>query len=246
MKHIHPLQPLEFRAIKLNHDAVATLLRKILVKISMEQFRTFGESPCIDFISFGQYFDEKSNELVLFAYRQDEDMREEDIIPWVQDLGIVAEDSLFVNDRVWQHCNCIQLPWERFGHLEEKAILIPIKPVTLPDFWSWSKQEVRVIRITQRAINELLWENFMDVGYQLMELPQEDSDDLPTIYRMSTEDRLQSLTLYVMNLLEASDSSFRKIDKYCDLHIRAIDATALDDWTEKSYYTVGSLANLSV
>lgn len=244
MKCMYPLKPMEFRVIKLNHDTVSNLLRKILIKTSMEQLQTSGESHCIDFISYGQYFDEESDDLVLFAYRKDEDMSEEDIIPWIQNLGIVAQESLFWSDCVWQHCNCIKLPLERFGHCEEKAVPVPITPAKLREFWSWSKREIRVIRITQRAISELLWEHFMDVGYQLMELPQEDSDDFPIIYRMYTEDHLQSLTLYVMNLLEASDSSFHKIDTYCDSHIRALDITVLDDWTEKSYYKVGSLADL--
>jgi hypothetical protein len=136
------------------------------------------------------------------------------------------------------------MPSEVPGHPQEKPECEYVQSVEMTRFWPWPRQEVRIIRLTQGAIGELLWEYFMEVGYQLMNLPPEDPDDLPTIYRMYTEENMQSLTLYVMNLFEASDSVFSQIDAYCDSHINAIGETALADWTEKSYYMVESLANL--
>lgn len=244
MEHINPLHPLEFRVIKLDHHAVLTLLRKILIKISIEQLRAYGDNSCIDSISVGQYFDDNNSEVLLFAYVRNENIKEEVIIPYVKNLAMVAQNSILANDEGWQHCDSIQLPSEAPGQTQEKLERVHVQSVKMTRFWPWPRQEVRIIRLTEVAIGELLWEYFMEVGYQLMNLPQEDPDDLPTIYRMYTEENYQSLTLYVMNLFEASDSVFRKIDAYCDSHINTIGEAALADWTEKSYYMVGSLANL--
>ncbi len=244
MEHINPLHPLEFRVIKLDHHAVLTLLKKILIKISIEQLRAFGDNSCIDSISVGQFFDENNSEVLLFAYDRNESIKEEAIIPYVKNLAIVAQNSILANDDGWQHCNSIQLPSEVLGQPQEKPERVYVQSVEMTRFWPWPRQEVRIIRLTKGAMGELLWEYFMEIGYQLMNLSQEDPDDLPTIYRMYTDENLQSLTLYVMNLFEASDSVFSQIDAYCDSHINAIGEAALADWTEKSYYMVGSLANL--
>lgn len=84
------------------------------------------------------------------------------------------------------------------------------------------KREIRVIRLSKKAIQELLWEHFMEVGDALMELPEE-SDDV--IFHMHVAGELEELTLYVVNLnevlhaKEVPDRVFEKIREYCDRNI---------------------------
>lgn len=244
MELINPLHPLEFRVIKLDRHAVLSLLRKILIRISTKQLQAFVDNACIDSISVGQYFDENNCEMLLFAYSRKENLSEDSIIPYVKNLAIVAQESILTNDDGWRHCDSIQLPSVVPGQSKGSAESVHVQSVELNRFLPWRKQEVRIIRLSEGAIGELLWEYFMEVGYQLMNLSQEDADDLPTIYRMYTENNLKSLTLYVMNLFEASERVFNQIDAYCDSHIHAIGEDALANWTEKSYYIVGTLSNL--
>lgn len=244
MEDINPLHPSEFRVIKLDHHAILALLKKILIKISFEQLRAYGDNSCIDSIGVGQFFDENNSEMLLFAYNRNEDIQEEAIIPYVKDLPIVAQDSIYASDAGWQHFNAIQLPLEASSQPQEKPECVHIRSVEAMRFLSWPRQEVRIIRLSKGAMDELLWECFMEIGYQIMNLPQEDSDDLSTIYRMYTDEKLQSMTLYVMNLFEASDSVFSRVDAYCASHINEIGEVDLADWAKKPYYTVGYLANL--
>ena len=83
-------------------------------------------------------------------------------------------------------------------------------------FRSLCDDEVRFIRLSQKAIYELLWEHFMETGDNVMDIPV-DTDDV--VYHMYTEGALQQLTLFVMNLNEVSDKAFADNRAYCDQNI---------------------------
>lgn len=244
MEQIIPLSPQEFRAIKLDYQAIFCLLRKILIKFGTEQLMAFSDNSCVDSVSIGQYYDENKRELLLFAYSRRENHTEDSIISYIKGLRIVAQDSILTHVDGCRLCSSIQIPSTGRGQTQGKVENAYVESVAFNSFAPWKKREVRFIRLSQDALGELLWEYFMEVGYQLMNLPQEDSCDSPTIYRMYTEDKFQSLTLYVMNLFESSNSVFAKVDAYCDTNIDVLGETAVSNWTDISYYVAEFLSNL--
>lgn len=244
MEHKKSLRPLEFRVIKLDQYSVLDLLRKILNKICFDQLNLFGDITCVDSVSVGQYFDETSCEILLFAYICKNNLSEDSIIPHIKNLAIVAQDSILTNVDGWPHYNSFQISSEVLDQPQEKTESICVMPSASNGFSTWQSYEVRIIRLSQKAIGEVLWEYFMETGHELMNIPQENLDDSPTIYRMYTGKNLKTLTLYVMNLYEASDNTFKKIDAYCDSHIGFASDSSISTRTDKIHYVTGFLSKL--
>lgn len=244
MEQTIPLSPHEFRVIKLDHHTVLRMLRKILIKFSTERLRSFGDDACTEPVSVGQYYDENKSEMLFFAYIRKENLTEDSIISHIQNLEIVAQDSILAGSDSWQPFISIQIPSKGYSQTQRKEENVQVESNASNNLIPCQKQEVRIIRLSHGALGELLWEYFMEVGYQLMSLSQEDSYDSPTIFRMHTDDQFQSLTLYVMNLFEASNSIFTKIDEYCESNIDALGETVLDNWTDVPYYVSAFISNL--
>lgn len=221
------LQPHEIRVIKINRKTILELLGEIFKEISFEKFRLpqnkyYRKKICVEW-----FFDEKQCEITLLAYSRASGINSETIITLVNPLSFEAIDSLLSKDGDEEYYYSLyrnsfydgnptlirqkenEMKSNRLGKLFDN-VSIGVRPL--------KKCEIRVIRISQQAINELLWEHFMETGDEVMEISEEDGG-ISTIYHMYTEGELEELTLYVMNLNEASDEVFIRNKAFCNQNI---------------------------
>lgn len=232
------LQPHEIRVIKINRKAILELIGVILSKISYEKFRLpyntyYSKRVCIDW-----FFDEDQCEIILLAHDHASKAITEAVITCVKSLSIEAIESLLLNPNGKEYYHSIRDTSLITGHstaigmredrvrgdaLEMLFEKLGIRIRLL------RKHEIRVIRLSQQAIHELLWEHFMETGDEVMDIPEEGIDDMGTIYNMYIEGKLEELTLYVMNLNEASDKVFIECEEYCNQNIHF----TTDSYTKK-------------
>lgn len=227
MNHRRALQPHEIRVIKIDRKAILELIWEILGEISYEKFRLphnkyYSNKICIDW-----FFDEKQCEIILLAHSRACEVNTEAVITCIKNLSLEAIESLLLNPNGKEYYHSIQDTSFVTGHstsisIKEDSVQgnalemllgnlgIRVRPLR--------KHEIRVIRLSQQAIHELLWEHFMKTGDEVMDIPEE-VDDIRTIYHMYIEGKLEELTLYVMNFNEASDKAFIENQEYCNQNI---------------------------
>lgn len=218
MKQRKALQPHEIRVIKIDRKAILELIWEILSEICYEKFRLprniYSKKIRIDWV-----FDEKQCEIILMAHSRAYTIELETVITDINKLSLDAIDSLLLKPDGKEYYHSIRETSFVSGHSTTKRVLgklldflhIRIRPLR--------KHELRVIRLSQQAIHELLWEHFMKTGDEAMDIPEEEIDDIRTIYHMHIEGNLEELTLYVMNFNEASDKAFLENQEYCDQKI---------------------------
>lgn len=224
MNQRRALQPHEIRVIKIDRKAILELVWEILSEISYQKFRLPHSSKkiCID-----RFFDEKQCEIILLAHSRAYEVNTEAVIPCIKNLSLEAIESLILNlngaeyydsirgdSLATGHSTSIRAKEDRvqentLGKLLDK-LGIRVRPLR--------KCEIRVIRLSEQAIRELLWEHFMKTGDEAMDIPEE-CDELRTIYHMRINGNLEELTLYVMNFNESSDKAFEENMEYCDQNI---------------------------
>ena len=73
-----------------------------------------------------------------------------------------------------------------------------------------SDNVVRVIKISRNAIEELLWEAFMEIGEDRMEI-ESNNDDV--VFRMVTDEHLNEVVFYACNYSCHKDPGFSQIDE---------------------------------
>lgn len=218
------LQPHEIRVIKIERKAILELLWEILSEISYEKFRLPRNRSCNKKVCIEQFFDESQCEMVLLAHSCAYKVNAEAVIKY----PLEAIESLLLNSTSKEYYYSLQgasfttvhsptgakekdrVRVSALGQLLDK-LGIRVRPL--------KKHEIRVIRLSQQAIHELLWEHFMQTGDAAMDIPEEEPGDIHTIYHMYTGGKLEALTLYVMNFNEASDKAFAEMKEYCDQNI---------------------------
>ncbi len=217
MEQRKALQYHEIRVIKIDREAILNLIWEIFAKISGDKMHLpcnvyDGEKVCLD-----MYFDEQQCEIILSAYRKGHSLNKEAFIAYVNNSAFQAVDSLFLKPKNKQYYHSIQDSYLfcDASNCKRSALRIMLKKLGVR-FRSLGDDEVRFIRLSQKAIYELLWEHFMETGDNVMDIPV-DTDDV--VYHMYTEGALQQLTLFVMNLNEVSDKAFADNRAYCDQNI---------------------------
>lgn len=219
------LQPHEIRVIKIERKAILDLTWEILSKIGYEKFRLPSGENSMQRIRMDWCFCPEQCEIILLAHSSAYALNKEAAITYIKNLPIEAIESLFVNEN-GKDCY----------HSIQNASLLTVRPNAarakmcgwgLGDAWEklramgsvrpLKKQEIRVIRLSRQAIQELVWEHFMQTGDEIMEIPEEDSASV--IFHMHVEEKLEKLTLYAISLMEASDPVFEKVNTYCDQNI---------------------------
>ena len=218
MNQRRALQPHEIRVIKIDRIAILELLWEILGDICCEKFclpqnKWYKKKVCFDWI-----FDENQCEFILFAQCHAYKACTKSIAANLRNHSIDAIDSLLSKPNGGKYYYSIQnfscndpfsLPNNPMGVLIDN-LDIQIRPLR--------KHEIRVIRLSRQAIQELLWEHFMETGDEAMEIPEE-TGEISTIYHMYVEGQLEKLTLYVMNFNEASEEVFVANQEYCKKNI---------------------------
>lgn len=239
MNQREALQPREMRVIKINRNAILELLGEILTEISYEKFRLPHNKYCRNMVFIDWFFDEDQCEIILLAHSRAYKINTEAVITCIKNLSLEAVESLLLKPNNKKYYHSIQDTSSGTDHSTSISIKkdsvtgnalgrllgnlgIRIQPLR--------KHEIRVIRLSQQAINELLWEHFMKTGDEVMDIPEEEIDDIRTIYHMYIEGKLEELTLYVMNFNEASDKAFIENKEYCNQNINF----TTDSYSKKS------------
>ncbi len=224
MEQRKPLQHHEIRVIKINREAILNLIWEILVEISEKKFQLPHNVYYRDKVCLDMHFDEKQCEIIVSVYRKEHSINKETLIAHINNSAAEVVDSLFLNSKNKQYYYSIQDSCLFYGGSNRIQSNEDCKRSTWRTMLknlgvrirSLGKYEVRFIRLSQEAIHELLWEHFMETGDKALDIPV-DTDDV--IYHMYTEGALQQLTVYVMNLNEASDKVFADNRVYCDQNI---------------------------
>lgn len=227
MKCEKSLQPNELRVVKLAKDAILNLSQEIIGEISRDKFNLPHSQYSIKRTAIDWYFDEERCQMILFAYSRADGLNREAVFAHIDTLSGEAIDSLLVNDsnnEFYQSttnilpvtdyrnatnmriCRCgLDSIWKRISSIR-KGKSRPLK-----------KHEVRIIRLSQAAIKELLWEYFVETGDKAMNIPKEDKLDV--IFHMSVDEKFEELMLYALNLNEFSQLDIEKVNAYCSQNI---------------------------
>lgn len=227
MNHRRALKPHEIRVIKIGREAIFELLWEILREISYEKFRLPHNKFSRKKVFIDWLFDEKECEIILLAHSRVPKENAEAVIAHIKNHSLEAIESLLLSPNGKEYYYSIPYTSYDGGHLnsigtKEESVQdnafgkllgnlgIRVRPLR--------KHEIRVIRLSQQAIHELLWEHFMKTADEVMDIPEE-VDDIRTIYHMYIEGSLEELMLYVMNFNEASDKAFVENQEYCNQNV---------------------------
>lgn len=226
MRKKTPLQPYEIRALRIERNTVFDLLREIFSEVSYEKFQLPYETERAKNICIEWHFDEKQGEIFLFAYHSARRIDVDAAIAYTKNLSVESVESLLVNirGRYYQSIKKGEF-WVESSRLDRKkrhprqydSVLKMVFALFVKHIRPLRRHELRVIRLSEQAIRELLWEYFMKVGDDMMDIPEEES--FKNIFYMSVEDKLEELKLYVVNLNEVSLIDFEKVNEYCSNNI---------------------------
>ncbi len=98
------------------------------------------------------------------------------------------------------------------------------------------ENEVRVIKLSRAAIEEILWETFMEIGDDRLEL-EADSDDI--IFRMTTDETMSELVFYACDFSGEKTPDFSRIDKFIKQNVQiTTDSVFTEPDTGKYYQTI--------
>lgn len=249
MKQSRSLAPYEIRIIKIGRNAILNLTWEILSKTCYEKFRlprgiNRGKRICVDWC-----FDAERGEMILFAHSSMYKLNLEAAITYINNLSVEATDSFLLNpDEKDDYFSILDTSFEiiqpdtniaAYGNRLEAA-LGKLHAAMDHRIRPLEEHEIRVIRLSQQAIQELVWEYFMKNGDRIMDIPEECGTSI--IFHMHIEGKLEKLTLYAINLNEASDLLFEKVDAYCDREIGLTTDSLLKKPEEERYYISASLS----
>ena len=98
------------------------------------------------------------------------------------------------------------------------------------------ENEVRVIKLSRAAIEEILWETFMEIGHDKLEL-EADSDDI--IFRMTTDETMSELVFYACDFSGEKAPDFSRIDKFIKQNVQiTTDSVFTEPGAGKTYQTI--------
>ena len=98
------------------------------------------------------------------------------------------------------------------------------------------ENEVRVIKLSRAAIEEILWETFMEIGHDRLEL-ETDSDDI--IFSMATDETMSELVFYACDFSGEKAPDFSRIDKFIKQNVQiTTDSVFTEPGTRKYYRTI--------
>ena len=101
-----------------------------------------------------------------------------------------------------------------------------------------NSNEVRVIKLPRKAIEELLWETFMEIGEDRMEI-EPNSDDV--IFRMLTDDTLNEHVFYACNFSCHKTPGFSEIDSLIRERVGITSESLYTKPQTGKYYTTISI-----
>lgn len=78
-----------------------------------------------------------------------------------------------------------------------------------------NKNEIRAVKITGNAIDELLWELLNKTGEQFLDLPE----DSETIFHLKWDKEKDELVFYAVEFENPRPVNFEAIDNYISKHI---------------------------
>lgn len=216
--------PYEIRVIKIDRAAILNLIWEILAESCYEKFRlprggNSSRKICVD-----RFFDASKSEIILFAHGSTLTLSMEAAVARIGKLPIEATESLLSNPRnsVYYHTILdpsfeISRPNADMPKAHTCRLTVALEKLcTMRNsrVRPLEEHEIRVIRLSQQAIQELIWEYFMKNGDKVMDIPKKDS--FSVIFHMHVEGNLEKLTLFAMNLNEASDPVFEEVEAYCN------------------------------
>ena len=227
MKEGKTFQHREIRVIKIGRKAILNLTWEILSQIIYEKFRLPHGGNIMKRICIDWYFDEEPCEITLLAHSAADVINQEAVIRYIQNTSVEVLDSVLLST---DGKDC-------YRSISSSSFVTkcPIAAPTKNGRWApcnlcgtlcailrgrirlLRKHEIRVIRLSKKAIQELLWEHFMAIGDDVMEILEEDSASV--IFGMHAVGKLEELTLYAINLNEVSDAVFDEVNAYCDQNI---------------------------
>lgn len=98
------------------------------------------------------------------------------------------------------------------------------------------ENEIRVIKLSRAAIEEILWETFMEIGHDRLEL-ETDSDDI--IFSMATDETMSELVFYACDFSGEKVPDFSRIDKFIKQNVQiTTDSVFTEPGTGKYYRTI--------
>lgn len=200
---------------------------EILGKISYKKFRLPLDENSRKRIRIDWYFDEKLCEIILFAHRTSDEIDQEAAIQYIQSSPMEAIDSLLLNTD-GKDCyqsiveasfitDCLKGTPARIRGNSIGNLFGTLRGVLSGKIRLLKKREIRAMRLSKKAIQELLWEHFMEIGDDVMDIWEEDRET--SLFGMHAVGNLEELTLYAMHLNEGSDAVFEAIHAYCDENI---------------------------
>lgn len=252
MKQSRSLAPFEIRVIKIGREAIMDLTWEILSEICHEKFRIPRSMNSVKRIRIDRHFDSEKGEIILFAHSSMYELNMEAAVAHVNKLSVEATESLLLNpdgkdyyssilDASFEishpNVNAAKTRGSRLDNALEKIHTMLNHRVRVMD-----AHEIRVIWLSQQAIQELVWEYFVKNGDKIMEIPKKDS--FSVIFHMNMEEKLEKLTLYAINLNEASDSVFEEAEAYCSEKIGFTTDSLLKESGEEHYYVSVTLPKL--
>lgn len=240
------LLPYEIRVIKINKNAIIELLFDILNSANFGKLFFVDEKTDGKYMHIEPFFDWEQSEMLILMHNDNLLIDKE----YINNLPIKTFDSLYTvcTDNIDRFLDCDMSPDtllpiinncngcaeanKKESH-KDSLLSVYVHPQ--------HNHSAQGIRLSHTAIEELLWEYFMEYGNVLMALPENDGCNFSTIYHMCIGEMLETLTLYVMNLENAAFSVFEEIDAYCDQYIHCTAVSLTEKCGEKQHYVSFSL-----
>ena len=98
------------------------------------------------------------------------------------------------------------------------------------------ENEIRVIKLSRAAIEEILWETFMEIGDDKLEL-EADSDDI--IFHMTTDETMSELVFCACHFSAEKAPDFSRIDNFIKQNVQiTTDSVFTVPGTGKYYQTI--------
>lgn len=217
-----PISLHEIRVIKIDKMAVFDIIENIFKEIRFELFKISPKANYHKKIAFDWSYDNIKNELILYAYNTI-GIRIENLVDEIKKFSITTVDSLCINKKItfYQSIQSFTTELDR-THSEEKknsdknhfSVRKIKNHVANHDM---KDNEIRIIRLSYKAVKELLWEYFMKFGNELMNIPEESGEDI--IFHMFINNCLDDLTIYAVRIDEISEKIFEMIDVYCNQNV---------------------------
>lgn len=220
------MQPNEIRVIRLAKDAILGILQEIIGEIGWDLFKLPHSQYSTNRTDIGWHFDEKRSQIIIFAYKRVAGLDREALLKRINMVSDEAIDSLLISNGTKKifHTIINMPPADEHRKAADKGICCRLVGIFERTFFTWTKRnlplkkhEIRVIRVSKVAIQELLWEYFVEKGNEAMNISAEDS--LNVIFHMYLDEKLEETMLYALNLKEFAQVDIDKMNSYCRQNI---------------------------